>query len=184
MPPKRNNSCPCVTLVNRVLDISTIRTEGGRHHQTHGPCTELYLTLVHIVLPPELIQRQILHVRQLHSHVAAIELVLHQPFPLVEFRHAAIIVHWLILVRAPFHFIPRLDRRHPTRVQTHDGHHRNDHRQLQAQLHSLVRVIIALTERSREELLDRTPQEIRPLVFGNILAHFIHGILQHFIQPS
>ena len=92
MPPMCNHHCPSITLVARMLSISTIRAEARRYHQTHGSAALLHTTLDDIVLPPELVQRNIANLFLRHRLLPISNLLANKLQTFIELIDTAIVM--------------------------------------------------------------------------------------------
>ena len=110
-------------------------------------------------------------------------LLSHQLQTLVEAIHPTVVMHRLILILA-FQHPARLQRSRSCGVQTHHRHQRNDDRQLQTEIHSLVCMVVTLSQRPCKEFLNRSAQKISTFPFGHIRANLIHSVLEYLPQPA
>ena len=181
--PVRNDRSFGVPFVHGMLHVRAIRTEAGRHHQTRRPCGSQHLALLKMKLPPKFVQGHIPHLFHRNGQVPASTLLLHDFQALVELVDLAIMMH-ISSVGRIFQLLSRLQGPRSRCVQTHHWHQRDHLRQLQAERHGLVQMIIAFAESPCEKLLYRPAQEISTFAFGHIIADLIDGVLQHLLDAS
>ena len=183
VPPIRDHGRTRVALMNSMLHVRAICTETRGDHQANGPRAPAHASLIHGVLPPELIEGQVPDLFLRHRGDALGHLLAHEAQALIKLIDAAIIVHGGVVVSV-LHRRRGLQGARARRVQADDRHQRDHERQLQPQVHGLIRMEVAFPQRSGEELLDGAPQEVRALAFRNILADLIHRVLQHLGQST
>ena len=182
--PISNHTGASVHLVPRVRDVGAISTDIGRHHHDHGSIAAMNAIAFHVILPVELIQRDIsqlllANIDLIRSLVAI--LCAHDGQALIELIQLAFITNILIVVQILDHAL-RLDVPSTVRVQRARRQQFENQRQTQANVHSLEQRKVTITQSPREDLLQTLPQQIHAGLFFTILAHLFHRAFQDFAQ--
>ena len=167
-----------------VLNARTIRTVRWSNHQSRRILDFHELPTIIRILPPKLIKRHILNLffhflttlPQITSILATKDLQ-----TIIKLVQLAVIVDRGV-GRSILEYITRLQRPCATGVQCHHRHEWHNKRQTEPNMHGLVHMIIALTQRPRKETLYRTSKKV--LLLGNIPTHIINGVRQHFCDAT
>ena len=181
MPPKRDNNTAGIAIMAMMLDVRTIRTVTWRNHQAYLRRCWFHSTSIHDVFPIEFIHRHVAYFLFAHFYVTSCSLFLHHLQSLIELVAPTIVVNRSVITSS-LQLFSFLQRSRTRCIQTNNRHQGDNKRQLQAELHSFVCMIITLSKGASKELPYRAAQIIGVIPFRHISANFVYSVLKHFLQ--
>ena len=178
--PVRDHSGAGVIAVAVTQDRRAIRRQAWRDNQNEALVVPHKLPPDLSELPPELVQRRVLHLVQSHRTGLAQKLQ-HEFLPLVELIQLAVPRHRRVVLGLA-NLLPRPKHTGTRGVQRHAVGQTENERQAQTDMHGLKDPIIAVAQRLGKNLLERLAKHVNALVIRLVFADLVHGDPKNLVQ--